>query len=394
MIYGEKNVAITGIGLSEVGRPAQASPRELALRACLAAIQDAGLNRSDIDGIATWPGFLGGTSGMSDVAIHDIRIGLDLKLNWFTSGRETPGQFGAIFDAIGAINAGFARHVLVFRAISEASARKRNRNVILYGVQERASGIHEWLAPFGAVSPVSWFALYAQRHFYEFGTTREQLAHIALNARRNARRNPAAPMRDPLDLDTYLSARMISSPLCLFDCDVPVDAAVALVLSHKDAARDLRNQVLRFEAIGSAIRRGDTWFRPDDLTETSSHDAAAMMWSRTDLTPAAVDVAELYDGFSIHTMLWLEALGFCGRGESGPYVEGGHRIALDGELPLNTHGGQLSGGRLHGLGFAHEACVQLWGRGGARQVQPQPRVAVAAAGLGVGFTGCLLIVRD
>jgi len=119
-------------------------------------------------------------------------------------------------------------------------------------------------------------------------------------------------------------------------------------------------------------------------------DAAAMLWQRTDLTPADVDVAELYDGFSFIALAWLEALGFCAHGEGGPFVEGGTRIALDGELPLNTHGGQLSAGRLHGYGFLHEACLQLWGEAGRRQVLGGPEVAVAAAG-GGPLAGCLLL---
>ncbi len=122
-------------------------------------------------------------------------------------------------------------------------------------------------------------------------------------------------------------------------------------------------------------------------------DAAAQMWSRTALTPADVDVAEIYDGFSYLTMLWLEALRLCGVGESGGFVDGGGRIALDGPLPLNTAGGQLSGGRLHGYGFLHEACVQLRGQGAERQVAPWPEVAVVAAG-GGPTCGCLLLTTD
>ena len=124
----------------------------------------------------------------------------------------------------------------------------------------------------------------------------------------------------------------------------------------------------------------------------ANRDAGAHLWTRTDLRPADVDVAELYDGFSFLTLSWLEALGFCGVGESGSFVEGGERIGLDGELPLNTHGGQLSAGRLHGFGFLHEACVQLWGEGGERQVPGGPEVAVAAAG-GGNTCGCMLLVR-
>ena len=124
----------------------------------------------------------------------------------------------------------------------------------------------------------------------------------------------------------------------------------------------------------------------------AARDAGPMLWSRTDLRPGDVDVAELYDGFSFITLSWLEALGFCPKGESGRFIEGGQRIALDGELPLNTQGGQLSAGRLHGYGYLHEACVQLWGEGGDRQVPGSPEVAVAAAGGGT-LAGCLLLTR-
>jgi acetyl-CoA acetyltransferase len=166
-----------------------------------------------------------------------------------------------------------------------------------------------------------------------------------------------------------------------------------VIVSRADLARDLRKPPLRIEAVGSAVHGRYSWDQFDDLTSMAARDAAAMMWARTELRPSDVDVAELYDGFSFLTLAWLEAMGFCGRGEAGPFVEGGARIALDGELPLATQGGQLSGGRLHGLGFLHEACVQLWGEGGHRQVAGDP--SVAAVGVGGGpVAGCLLLRRD
>lgn len=251
----------------------------------------------------------------------------------------------------------------------------------------------EFTLPFRSYSAANWIAMYAQRHFHEFGTTREQLAQIALNARRNAAVNPKAIYRDPMTLDDYLAARLISTPFCLYDCDVPVDGATAVIISHVDVAHGCRRPPLRVEAVGSALRGRPSWDQFDDLTTMALRDAGAMLWERTDLTPADVDVAELYDGFSFIAMAWLEALGFCGKGEGGPFVEGGARIARDGEIPLNTHGGQLSAGRLHGYGFLHEACVQLWGEGGARQVGGDPRVGVAAAG-GGPLGGCMLLARD
>lgn len=388
----ETQTAITGIGLSEVGRPSAKSALALTVDASLQAIHDAGLDRADIDGISTYPGIIPDASGLSAVGANEIRMALGLKPNWFAGTKETAGQLGAVFNAIAAVVAGFANNVLVFRTITEASARRAlSGATAIGGGAARVGGVHEWTTPFRALSAATWFAMYAQRHFHEYGTKPEQLAQIALNARRNAARNPMAIYRDPLTLEQYLDSRMISSPLRIYDCDVPVDASVAVIVSRVEQAKDLRNPVVRVEAIGSAQHKRDTWFRPEDLT--SSPGPARMMWSRTDLKPKDVDVAELYDGFSIHTMLWLETLGFCGRGESGSFVEGGARIALDGELPLNTSGGQLSAGRLHGLGFLHEACVQLWGRGGERQVRNDPRVAVASASYAAGFAGCMLVAR-
>jgi acetyl-CoA acetyltransferase len=165
-----------------------------------------------------------------------------------------------------------------------------------------------------------------------------------------------------------------------------------VVVSHADYAADTPHAACHVNAIGTALRGRPSWDQFDDMTTFSARDAAAGMWARTELRPADVDVAELYDGFSILTMVWLEELGLCGKGESGPFVEGGARIALDGPLPLNTSGGQLSAGRLHGFGMLHEACVQLRGEGGDRQIPVVPEVAAVAAG-GGPIAGCMLLTR-
>lgn len=394
-VFNEKTVAITGIGQSEVARPSAKGALELTVDACLEAMADAGLDRNDIDGLATWPGPMDTGSGFSPIGFHDIKGALGLKVDWHADGRGTAGQIGAVFNAVGAIAAGFCRHVLVFRTIYEASARQANRQAAMAnngGATERAWGIWQWLQPMKASSPAIWFALYAQRHFHEYGTTAEQLAQIALNGRRNALLNPKAIMRKPLTMDDYMASRMITTPLRLFDCDVPIDGSTAVIVSHRDAAKELRNKPIRIEAVGSALHRNDSWFRPEELTVMGA-DAARMMWSRTELKPKDVDTAQVYDGFSILTLLWLESLGFCGRGEVGPFIQGGANIALDGPLPLNTGGGQLSAGRLHGYGHLHEACVQLWGRGGRRQVANDPKVSVVATN-GAGNTGCMLLARE
>ena len=396
----ERRTVISGAGQSEIGRRLFRDPLDLTLDACMAAIEDAGLTTDQIDGIATYPGPMDTPPGFSGAGLVEVQDALRLEVGWYTGGIELPGQLGSVIDACMAVAAGLATHVLCFRSVYEGSAQgKQGRSAVMPGGgggggSFRAGGFMQWNLPFAAPSATTWIAMFAQRHFYEFGTTREQLAQIALNARKNAGVNPNAIYRDPMTMDDYFDARMISSPLCLFDCDVPCDGGTAVIVSRAEAAGDLRKPPIRVEAIGSAIRGRPSWDQFDDLTTMALRDAAAMLWERTDLSPADVDVAELYDGFSFITLAWLEALGFCGKGEGGPFIEGGERIArVGGQVALNTNGGQLSGGRLHGYGFLHEACTQLWGEGGDRQVPGDPEVAVAGAG-GGPLAGCLLLTRS
>jgi acetyl-CoA acetyltransferase len=222
-----------------------------------------------------------------------------------------------------------------------------------------------------------------------YGTTKEQLGWLAVNSRRNAGLNPRAAFRDPMTMDDYLAARPVSTPFGLFDCDVPIDGSIAVVVSHADYGTDCPNRPVAVEAIGGTYGSGG-WFHRDDFPKMASVEAAAEMWSRTDLTASDVDVAELYDGFTYLTFAWLEALGFCADGEAGPFVEGAKRIALDGALPLNTYGGQLSAGRMHGYWLLHEACLQLRGQAGERQLARRPEVAVAAAG-GGPIAACMVL---
>jgi len=260
----------------------------------------------------------------------------------------------------------------------------------------RFDGFMQWTLPFGAVSAANWLALVAQRRFHEFGLTREQMGQIAINNRRNAGLNPKAIYADPMSMEDYLAARMITTPLCLFDCDAPCDGSTALIVSHRDVAGDLDHPAVQINAVGTALRGRPSWDQFDDMTTMAARDAGEAVWKRTELRPTDVDTAQLYDGFSILAIVWLEALGFCGRGESGAFIEGGANIARDGVLPLNTAGGQLSGGRLHGFGLIHEACLQLRGEAGARQVVRaggrNPEVAAVANG-GGPIAGTMLLTR-
>ena len=257
----------------------------------------------------------------------------------------------------------------------------------------RMGGTLQWSIPFRAYSAANWLAMNAQRHFHEYGTTPEQLAMVAVNGRRNAALNPKAVYREPMTLDDYFASRVVTTPFRLYDCDAPVDGSTAVIVSAAEHAAAVDHPVARVEAVGTALRGRPSWDQFDDMTTMAARDAGAQLWGRTDLTPADVDVAELYDGFSFLAMTWLEALGFCGKGESGPFVEGDAAAPLDGELPLNTNGGQLSAGRLHGFGFLHEACLQLRGEAGERQVRSGVEVAAVANG-GGPIAGAMLLTRD
>jgi acetyl-CoA acetyltransferase len=249
------------------------------------------------------------------------------------------------------------------------------------------------MAPFGALSAANWLAMPAQRYMHDFGLTREHLGRIAINARTNAGRNPDAVYREPMTMDDYLGARMISEPLCLYDCDVPCDGATAVIVSRRDAANGLPRHPLTVESVGPGMFERATWDQRADITTMAAHDSAASLWEHTALTPADVDMAQLYDGFSFLTVMWLEALGFCDHGKVGEFLGDGARIAIDGSLPINTSGGQLSGGRLHGMGFLHEACVQLWGEGGDRQAPKTPEVVAVGVGGGPVAGSMLLSSR-
>jgi acetyl-CoA acetyltransferase len=382
----EDSVIISGIGQSAVGRCLGRSPLSLTLDAISEALRDAGLSPSDLRGLAAYPG--GGTSlgpGFAGPSLTEVYEAMGLEPDLIMGNFEGPAQLGPVLNGCLAIHAGLARHVLVYRTVTEGSARAAARRA---GSREVATArTHSWVGPFGQGPAPIGYALLARRHFHEYGTSREQLAQIALTARRHAHLNPKAILRERLTLPEYLGSRMISDPLCLYDCDIYCDGSTAMVLSTADYGPDAASTPVRIEALGMAptTQSGYPWH--SDLQP--GRRAAQQMWNRTDLVPSDVDVAGIYDGFSILTMLWLEALGFCGRGESGPFVEGGSRISLGGDLPINTNGGQLSGGRLHGLGFVHEMCLQL--RGGAERRQVD-RARVAAVSVGaLPYVGCMLM---
>ena len=389
----ETKVALTGIGMSRIGRRLGVDPLSLTIDACRRAVADAGLTMADIDGLSTYPG-MPAAGGHSEGGITALEDSLRLRPTWFNGGMETPGQSGSVVAAMLAVAAGLCRHVLCFRTVWESTwtDRQRHRPPSVAGDGRVDGDFMAWRAPYGAMSAANWIAMNASNHFHRYGTTRDALGAIAVNARRNAGLNPDAVYRQPMTLDDYYGGRMITSPFGLYDCDVPCDGSIAIVVSAKEVSRDLRHRPVLVDAVGTQIIDRVSWDQGTLSHEPQTMGPAAHLWSRSSLRPEDVDVAELYDGFTFNCLSWIEGLGFCGIGEAGDFLADPGRIALGGELPLNTFGGQLSAGRTHGYGFLHEAVVQLRGHAGDRQVEGA-EVAVVSTGGGTPG-GCFLFTTD
>jgi len=387
----EDKVVLSGVGASTMGRRLMVDPLALTIQACERAVADAGLTMDDIDGLSTYPG-APVESGFSEGGVTALEAALRVHPTWYNGGGETFGPGGSVIAAMLAVSSGLARHVLCFRTLWQSSRDQLVKEGWKLDAHGRLGGDMGWQVPFGGVSAAHTLAQTAQRHFHRYGTTKETLGWIAINQRTNAEINPEAIYRDPLTMDDYLGARQITTPFGLYDCDVPCDGAVAVVVSAVDTVPDLAKPPIRVEAVGTQIVERFGWDQSTATHEPQVLGQAAHLWSRTSLKPADVDLAQLYDGFTFNCLSWIEALGFCGIGEAKDFLDGGKNIARDGLLPLNTHGGQLSHGRTHGMGLLREAILQLRGDEGDRQV-PEARVAVVSSG-GLTPSGVMLLRTD
>ena len=328
-------------------------------------------------------------SEFSPVGCEDLIEALGLKVKWYNGAAETAAQFSGIAEAVAAVRAGWARHVICFRTINQGAARKRPAD--FPSVQpQRVGAPLDFLMPYHTYSAANWVAQFAARHFHDYGTTREQVGQVAINARRNGALNPKAVFREPISMADYLSARMISTPLCLFDCDTLTDASTVVIVSAAETAGDLRNIPIRVDAVAGTTPGRYSWDQP---VESACYPTARTLWERTDYAIGDVDVGQLYDGFSFLTLQWIEALGLCPVGEGGRYLEGGHRIARDGEFPINTNGGQIAAGRTHAFGYVREAVRQLRGQAEETQVPRDMKLAVMGAG-GGPLAMAMLLARD
>ncbi len=390
--YEHKSV-ISGIGRSTMGRRLMVDPVSLTVDACLRAIADAGLTPDEIDGMATYPGSGGYEIGFGEGGITPVEEALRLRPTWISGGSDLPGPGGSVLNAMMAVANGLCRHVLCFRTVWQTTATQlRLSGGGGGGGGGRVLGGMEWRMPYGAMSAANWIGMNATQYLHRYGATRELFGHIAVNNRANAALNPVAIYRDPMTMDDYMNARMITTPFGLYDCDVPCDAAIAVIVSAESVAGDLPHPAIRFEAAGTQITERLSWEQDTATHEPQVIGPSTHLWTRTQMTPADIDVACLYDGFTFNAVTWIESLGFCGFGEAKDWIDGGRSIARDGLLPLNPHGGQLSEGRTHGMGFFYEAVTQLRGDAGERQVA-NAKTAVVGTGGGTP-SGVVILQRD
>ena len=395
-----RKTAIVGIGATPYYRRGQSLPRtpvEMACSAIIAALDDAGLSVDELDGLTFY-------SHGSDATLIAQTLGIpELRFNAGITGGGG-GSAGAVGLAAAAIVAGQADVVVTLLTLQQAFIRLGAQ----YAPQETGgvgSGVHahvptperDFLLPFGLVGPGQAFAMLARRHMHLYGTKREHFAEIAISTRANAIRRPTSLTREPLTLDDYFSARMIADPLCLYDCCLESDGAVAVVTTTAERARDLKHPPVYIlsSAHGGNGRWGQaiTWMNmpDDDFTSSGHRPIARRVYAEAGAGPADIDVALLYDHFTPMVIVQLEDYGFCPIGEGGNFVADGNIRWGTGSIPVNTHGGHLSEAYLMGMTHVREAAEQL--RGTAVNQVKDAELALVTGGPGDLPTSGMILGR-
>jgi acetyl-CoA acetyltransferase len=374
--------AIAGIGMTEITKRSGTTTYDLALRASLAAVDDAGLTPADIDGVVTYQ--------VSDsVSALEVAAGLGLRQVNYYNELEQGGQgnIASVGDAAMAIHAGLARTLVVVRAMNGRSGVRMGQ----YGAGSRADDWRQWSLPYGHTGPPQIHALWAQRHMARYGTTQEQLGAVAITLRDHAQLNPAAYFYgSPITLDDYLSSRIVTTPFRLLDCCLETDGAAAVVITTAEHARDLPHPPVYLSAFASGTGPSPQhpfldW--PEHATMFTGYIGAGA-FRRSGFAPSDIDVAMIYDGFTIAVICQLEDLGFAPKGEGGRFVEDGN-IRLGGPMPVNPNGGLLSAGYIHGMNNLGEGVRPLRHDAGLRQV-PGAEVALVTGGEGARGSIALL----
>ena len=376
--------AIVGVGQTEFAKALDDSEKVLALRAIKAALDDAQIDPSEVDGLASY------TLETTEEVEIARNLGLGAVTFFSQVGYGGGAGCGAVGHAAMAVATGQCTVAVAWRSRKRGAAASRPWSQ----VAARVSGQHQWTRPFGLLRPVDEIAMLARRYFHEFGGTREQLASVAIAVRNHANRNPGAMMHDkPLTLEQYMDARWISEPLCLYDNCLESDGAGAVVITSAERARDCPNQPVLIHAFAQSIppqHQTMTNYFCDDPLVGPAWACADRLWANSELTAADVDVVQLYDAFSPLVPLSLEGYGFVKRGEGLSFCADGG-IELGGALPANTSGAGMSEAYVHGFNLIVEGARQL--RGESCSQVAGARACLVTSGEGVP-TSALLLRRD
>ena len=387
--WQQDRTAIAGIGATDFSKASGRSTLTLATQASLAALQDAGIDPRDVDGIVRCD-----MDTVRPVALADS-LGVRNLTYWGDAGPGGSGPAAMVGQAVAAIQAGLATTVVVFRAINGRSGERYGKGYADDGRAGGGSSFEEFFLPYGMQTPGQYFAAVAQRHMIEYGTTPEALGRIALACRRHANNNPAAQMHDrTMSMEDYLGSRMLSTPLRLFDFCLETDGACAIVVTSTERARDLAQPPVLVRSVaqssGHAAQPGLMFpglLRPS-TTSWSSRPLAELLYARAGLSAADVDVAQIYDCFTITALVQLEDFGFCEPGAAGDFIQDG-TLEVGGALPLNTSGGHLSEGYIHGMNHVLEGVRQI--RGTSTNQVPDARVSLVTSAPPPGGSALLLV---
>jgi acetyl-CoA acetyltransferase len=390
-----RQACIAGVGetaYAKWGGITDVSEYQLALRAVLAALDDAGIAVDDVDGLASFGNDRNEATFMAaDLGIAELRYS---TMSWLPGGG---GACAAVSNAAMAVETGQAEVVVVYRALCQGQFRRFGRGPgnaaggagggvrgsaglpggggrpgapRTPGVRRARSLLEAHVAftmPFGMFGPPIAYAMVARRHMHRFGTTAEHMGAVAVATRAHAQRNPRAVMAGrPMTMEDYMTSRPVSDPFRLFDCCLESDGACAVVVTTAERGADTRPPAVDIVAGAQGTLRGfghgqysNVSMPDDDYASAGARNVAAHLWGRAGLGPADIDVAEVYDHFTALVLLSLEDFGFCGRGEGGPLAASGALAWPDGALPVNTHGGSLSEAYVHGLNHVVEGVRQL-----------------------------------
>ena len=372
--------AIVGVAESDLGRTPDKTVLQLQHQAARAALNDAGLSFDDVDAL-----FCAGNWAWSPNMMLAEYLGIRPKYTDSTNigGSSFEAHLG---HAVAGIESGLFDVALITYGSTQRSERSRGRGGFTFKLTE------QFEPPFGLPTPVGAYALAATRHMYEYGTTSEQLAEVAVATRKWAAMNEKAMMRDPITIEDVLNSRMVCEPLHLLDCCLVTDGGGAVVVTTAERARNTRHTPVWVLGHGEAHTHNTITNMPDLATHQAAVASGRDAFAMAGLTTADIDVAEIYDSFTITVIMTLEALGFCGRGEGGSFVSG-QRTAPGGPFPMNTNGGGLSYCHpgMYGIFLLIEATRQLRGECGSRQVEGA-RIALAHGTGGVLSSGATVIL--